>query len=199
MWASMGSGSPTLVALIFSVHVASFLGWLHLLPAAFLDRCSGFLASLRILRSLLQLRFHLHSFMHHPLRGCLQGLSPCHTLSGLPGFPLKSGWKPQWLHNSCILQVWKDSIMWITRSAASFSSRKVPFNCGCSIFWVPGQLSMVKQIQGNNLLWSPVQALMNLLFYTFEPRMGGAWPVPETPQSIFLIVLMQRAWLLFNN
>jgi hypothetical protein len=64
------------------------------------------------LSSTLWLWLHSHSYMHHPLRGYLQELWPCHTLLGLSDLPLKSGWKPPWPHNSCILYACKTSIMW---------------------------------------------------------------------------------------
>lgn len=43
-------------------------------------------------------------------------------LPDLPGFPVKSWWKPLWPHSSCILHPCKTSSMWTTpRSAAHMS------------------------------------------------------------------------------
>jgi hypothetical protein len=59
---------------------------------------------------------HLHTL---PLNGCLQGLWPWYTLPEFTGFSLKSGWKPQSTHNSCILHTCKTSIMWTTPKSAT--------------------------------------------------------------------------------
>jgi hypothetical protein len=44
-----------------------------------------------------------HRFMHHTLKGSLQGLMLCCTLPDLSGFLLKSGWKFPLLRNFYIL------------------------------------------------------------------------------------------------
>lgn len=45
--------------------------------------------------------FYYHSFTYFPLKG---------SLLGLPCLSLKSGWKPPWSHNSCILYEVRTSI-----------------------------------------------------------------------------------------
>jgi hypothetical protein len=67
-----------------------------------------------------------HSFTHYPLRGCLQGSWHCQILTGLTGFTLKSGLKPPWPQNYCILHACKTSITWITSSSAAPSSNSQP-------------------------------------------------------------------------
>jgi hypothetical protein len=49
-------------------------------------------------------------------------------LPGLPGLPLKSGWKPPQSHNLCILHVCKRSITWtMLESAASLTVARPPW------------------------------------------------------------------------
>lgn len=60
------------------------LGWLHLVPAAFFGMHSLFL-TLPVLWSSLQLRVHLHNFVHRPLRGFMQEIHTCFKLTGWVG------------------------------------------------------------------------------------------------------------------
>lgn len=102
-------------------HIVARCGFQRLgqLPATFLNSfhsCHLQLCPLHFL-------FHSHSFTYCSFRNILSGL-----LSHL----LKSEWKPPWLHNSCILHVWKTSATWMTlRFSANGSSDRSPLNCGC--------------------------------------------------------------------
>jgi hypothetical protein len=64
------------------------------------------------------------------------------TLSDFSGLPLKSGWKPLWLHNSCILHAYKTSIMWMMPSLLpAQASSPASLDQGFSGLWDPRQLT----------------------------------------------------------
>lgn len=97
MWIVEGLGGPTLVVLLDATPVVYFLSWFHSRPAGFLGIHSVILASptswsLHCIFSLFSLSYTF------PLRGFL-----CSLLR----IPLKSEWKPLWLHNSCICMLLK--------------------------------------------------------------------------------------------
>jgi hypothetical protein len=73
------------------------------------------------LGSPLHLWLHSHSFMRNPTRDCCRDSDPITHCPVSQSFLLKSGWKPPWPHNSCILHACKTSIVFmIPRSAASW-------------------------------------------------------------------------------
>jgi hypothetical protein len=131
------------------------MSWFFLLSIAFLSRCSTFLAfpSSSCLHCIFD--FYPHSFMNWPLRSYLQRYWPCHTLPGLTGLLLKSGWRPSWPY--CILHYCKMIIMGkMPRSATNSIDCWTPLDISCSGYWVPEWLSVMKWILGNNFLSSPV-------------------------------------------
>lgn len=81
-----------------------------------------------------------HCFTHCFLRA---------KIPGVLNLTMKSGCKLPW-HKPCILHACKIRIMWIIpTSAVSLSSSWPPMDHGCSDLLLPGWLSMVKLIHGN--------------------------------------------------
>jgi hypothetical protein len=70
MGASIFMGSPTSMALLFSVHITS-LGLAPIIFCGFPHQTFYFPGILHILRSPFQCRFRPHSFMHCLFRDCL--------------------------------------------------------------------------------------------------------------------------------
>lgn len=97
---------PQPCSLAFAAHMAGVLDWLCSLPAPFLCRCSWQLQHLCC-----RLGPHSHSFMRNHLKVCLQGFCSCNVY--LPGFLLKSGWKPPRRGNSYVCHAFKICTTWM--------------------------------------------------------------------------------------
>jgi hypothetical protein len=135
MWAPKSLGIPDLMAMMAAAHEPSFLIWLYLLPAAFLD--------INFMSLACPTSWSLHCILGFTLivshvtlsRGPLEGFQPCYTLPGFPDLPLKSWQKPPWHCNSWILHACRANIMWMMlRSAASSSGIQVHADHGHSSF-----------------------------------------------------------------
>jgi hypothetical protein len=103
----MGLENFASMALPIEVHMACLLGDFCLLPVAFLCRHFLFSGYSYLHGSLLQLQLHTLPSQGAAFRN---PDSAARTLPGLPGFPLKSGWKRPGPSNSCILHAFKTSI-----------------------------------------------------------------------------------------
>jgi hypothetical protein len=140
----------------------------------------------------------LPRLQHCPLRGCLQESLSCHTLLGLLGLHLKSGWKTPWPHNSCIL-----TCQGLTPSSevAMPSWTMAVVICECQDCWVWENNSLGGPVLSWHQEFSSPRKLfqMSLNLYNLMSVMEGVWAIPETSSWHLSSYHNEKPWLFFSG
>jgi hypothetical protein len=132
----------------------------------------------------LNLPLHPHSIMLHSLRGCLQGVQPCHLLPGLP----ESMWRPSDLSTLIFYRPAKTaSIEWCLRLLLAWSVAQSPCaltaitsECWGSSTWENTSLNSPGHAGYPGTLCSK-QSIKWVKTFTSLILMGGIWSIPEMP------------------
>lgn len=178
-------GCPVITILLFAASTASFLGSFCSLILDFLTFYIPVFS--KFLAYPLHFQLHSHSFVHCLLKG---------TPPALQSILLKSGWKPPWPPDFCIMHSYKAITIWIMlRSAARLNNSQVMLDHGyktseCLDAWVLWtELQVV--LEQDALWFSPHKKSFSFVPFNLG-RVGSCWFL-GWPQLTLPIVWMQSA------